>query len=252
MLMAGLIEFLIMANVASLAVAPDEVAALRSLATHHIDGEGGRIDEATKLSCADLATRLDVSTQTASRRLQRLEEIGVITRKPERDGQWVTITEDGIRILRSEYEAYRRIFDEPTVVELIGHVTGGMGEGRHYITLGGYMEQFVTKLGYEPFPGTLNLELTEQSIRRRPGLESTHAIHIEGWADEQRTYGPATCYPAVIEGDHGATVESVHVIEPVRTHHDESNLEVIAPVKLRDELTLTDGDRLTVIAGEML
>lgn len=241
-----------MADVASLAVAPEEVTALRSIATYHLDAEGGNVDEPVKLSCADLAARLDVSTQTASRRLQRLEEIGLIVREPERDGQWVTVTDDGIRIMRSEYETYRRLFEDTPVVELIGNVTGGMGEGRHYITLDGYMEQFITKLGYEPYPGTLNLELTEQSIRRRPGLEATHSVFIEGWADEQRTYGPATCYPAIVEGSRGQSVEQAHVIEPVRTHHDDSQLEIIAPVRLRDELDLTDGDRLTVIAGDLL
>lgn len=241
-----------MAEVASLAVSPDEVTALRSIAALRQDAHGGRFDEPVKLSCADLAGRLGVSTQTASRRLQRLEEIGLITRETERDGQWVTVTEDGIRIMRSEYEAYRQLFEDTPAVELIGHVTGGMGEGRHYITLAGYMEQFRSRLGYEPFPGTLNLDLTEQSVRRRPGLEATSSIHIDGWEDEQRTYGPATCYPAIVEGDRGQTVEHAHVIEPVRTHHDESNLEVITPIKLRDVLDLDDGDRLTVIAGEML
>jgi riboflavin kinase len=36
------------------------------------------------------------------------------------------------------------------------------------------------------------------------------------------------------------------VIAPERTHHDEDQLEVIAPVKLRDVLGLADGDHLTV------
>ena len=40
--------------------------------------------------------------------------------------------------------------------------------------------------------------------------------------------------------------EPTHVIAPERTHHDADKLEIIAPVKLRDELALTDEQEVTV------
>ncbi|MDY6780756.1 MAG: DUF120 domain-containing protein, partial [Halobacteria archaeon] len=104
----------------------------------------------------------------------------------------------------------------------------------------GYMRQFREKLGYEPFPGTLNLELDPESERARSALSNSEGIEIEEWENEERTFGAATCYPAEIEGIEG------HVIYPHRTHYPDEMLEVIAPVKLLDELGIGEGDVVNV------
>ena len=226
------------------AVGHDELATLRRVAL-----DGGLAGE-TKLSCASLAEALDVSTQTASRRLQALEAGGLVERDVVADGQWVALTDAGERALRGEYEAYRRLFEAPARLALRGAVTSGMGEGRHYISLPGYMRQFAERLGYEPFAGTLNLDLDAESVRARAGLASFAPVPIDGWEDDERTYGPAVCYPAAVETPDGEAYEPAHVIAPERTHHDEDQLEVIAPERLRDVLDLTDGDPLVVTVEE--
>jgi riboflavin kinase len=232
-----------MATTAETAVGHDELAVLKLLALN------GALEGEVKTSCRDLADRLDASNQTASRRLRRLESADYLRRDTVSDGQWIAITEDGERALRGEYEDYRRIFEDGVGVELTGTVTTGMGEGRHYITLDGYMEQFVEKLGYEPFPGTLNVDLTEASIRRRSALPAEDAVHIDGWENEERTYGPAYCYPAGIESA-GRSYDGVHVIVPERSRHDEDQVELIAPDKLREELDLEDDDRVRIRTGD--
>jgi riboflavin kinase len=233
-----------MTGVTASAVGHAELATLKSLALEHgLDGEA-------KISCSALADRLDASTQTASRRLQRLEEAGLLEREIVGDGQWVAVTEAGERALQHEYADYRRIFERDAEVELRGDVTSGMGEGRHYISLSGYMRQFDEKLGYEPFLGTLNVELESGSVRERGWLTSYEPVTIEGWEDEERTYGPAYCYPATVENEAGDRYEDAHVITPERTHHGDDQLEVIAPVKLRDELDLDDGSTLTAYVTE--
>lgn len=221
------------------AVGYDELAALKLVAL-----DGGLVGD-VKVSCAGLGGRLDASSQTASRRLQRLESAGLIEREVVSDGQWVSVTADGESRLRAEYADYRRIFESTPELSLTGNVTGGMGEGRHYISLPGYMRQFKEKLGYEPYPGTLNVELDEASVRARGELSSIEAVPIDGWEDEERTYGSASCYPATLSGN-DRTFEPVHVIVPDRTHHDESKAELIAPEMLRDELGLADGDEVAV------
>ncbi|MFB6112923.1 MAG: DUF120 domain-containing protein [Halodesulfurarchaeum sp.] len=218
----------------------DELATLKLLAL-----DGG-LRAAVKTSCSELADRLGVSNQTASRRLQALEDAGHIDRELVSDGQFVTITERGEMALKREYEEYRHIFESKASVQLRGTVTSGMGEGRHYISLPGYNEQFVEILGYEPYPGTLNVDLSPRSKRQRSALDSFDGIVIDAWEDEGRTYGGAHCYPAMIETDGGLTYGEGHVIVPDRTHHDEDQLEVIAPDKLRDELGLLDGDEVIV------
>ncbi|MCL9813699.1 CTP-dependent riboflavin kinase [Natranaeroarchaeum aerophilus] len=233
-----------MSNAPTLTVGHDELAVLKLLALD------GAIAGEMKASCSDLAEQLDVSTQTASRRLQRLEDAGYLTRETVTDGQWLSITDDGEQALRAEYEDYRRVFEGATTVELVGTITGGMGEGKHYISLPGYMAQFRERLAYEPFEGTLNVELTDASIRRRSAMEALEPVHIDGWEDEDRTYGPAVCYPATIEAADGERYEGAHVIAPERTHHDEDQLELIAPDRLRDELDLDDEHTVTVFVED--
>lgn len=224
-------------------IGSDEVRTLKHLALI------GALEGEEKLSCAALADRLDTSTQTASRRLQRLEDTDCIVRETVSDGQWIELTEAGEQRLRAEYASYRRIFERDVVVELDGSVTSGMGEGRHYITLDGYMEQFRTKLGYEPYPGTLNVDLTEQSIRSRASLDAFQPITIDGWESDDRTYGPAYCYPASLDVD-GQRYENAHVITPERTHHGDDHLELIAPDELRASLDLADGTEVSIFVTE--
>ena len=220
-------------------VGHDEVAALKTVALR------GGLREPVKVSCSTLGERLDASSQTASRRLQRLEAAGLLERDVVGDGQWVSVTGAGERRLRAEYADYRRLFEGEAGLTLAGTVTSGMGEGRHYIQLSGYHEQFVERLGYEPFPGTLNVSLTEAATRARAGLDSVEGVPIDGWEDDERTFGPATCYGAAVVAD-GESFEPAHVIVPERTHHDDDQLELIAPAKLRDELGLDDGAEVTV------
>ena len=225
---------LYMSEMETVGAEPDELAALKLL------GLEGGIEAGAKVSCSELASRMDTSDQTASRRLQALEEDGLVEREMLSDGQWVEVTDDGVAVLRREYDDYRRIFEGDESVELIGEVVSGMGEGKYYISLDGYVEQFVEKLGYEPFPGTLNLSLDDESTRRRAALENVDGTLIEEWENEDRTFGAVTCYDASIDG------VDAHVIRPHRSHYPEDTLEVIAPVKLRDELEIDYGDELIV------
>ncbi|SDE89375.1 DUF120 domain-containing protein [Halorientalis regularis] len=232
-----------MAQASEGTVGYDELATLKLLALE------GALEGQEKVSCSALADDLDASNQTASRRLQRLDDAGYVEREIVSDGQWIEITGEGESALRREYADYRRIFERDAAIELQGFVTSGMGEGRHYISLPGYMEQFIEKLGYEPFAGTLNVDLTDESVRARAGMASLEPVTIEGWEDDERTYGPAFCYPASVEvGD--SIYEPAHVIAPERTHHDEDQLEVIAPEKLREAIGLEDDDKVTINVTE--
>lgn len=231
---------LVFMSTAAPAIEHDEIAVLRLLALE------GALEGQAKVSCSGLADELDVSTQTASRRLQRLDDSDMIERDHVPDGQWIGISDDGRRLLRSEYETYRRIFDGVDSIELRGRITAGMGEGRHYIPLEGYRVQFVERLGYEPYPGTLNIILDEKSVRKRGRIEAVSPIVIEGWEDDERTYGPADCYPVEVLNEAGQRYTDAHVIVPKRTHHDEENLELIAPDRLREVLELDDGDAIDI------
>jgi riboflavin kinase len=194
-----------------------------------------------KLSSLILSRRIDSSPQTASRRIKELESRGLISRTIDPDGQWVTITDDGIEMLRKEYYEYVSIFEsEGKYLEFFGRLFTGLGEGRYYITKEGYKKQFEGKLGIAPFPGTLNIKLNDQSVLLRRRLEGREGMKITGFKAENRSFGDGKCFKAKI-GDLDCAV-----IIPERTHYPQDVLEIIASMNLRDALRVRDGDELCV------
>lgn len=117
-----------------------------------------------------------------------------------------------------------------------GIVTSGLGRGKKFVALDGYAHQFEQELGYEPHPGTLNLELGT-SVREK--LEPLDPTRLAGWEEDDRSFGAVDCYPAFVPD----SVDSVplHLIIPHRTDHDTFTIELISPVKLRDRFDLADG-----------
>lgn len=191
--------------------------------------------EQVSLSSTIFATSLGMSPQTAARRLSTLEEDGYISRVVTPEGQKVKITDKGISLLRSEYLDYQRLFEKNGHAVLKGKVVTGLGEGQYYISLDGYRNQFNEKLGFDPYPGTLNIRLTE------PFAPSEHeAVNIAGFKGESRTFGGCKCYPVRIKGVKAA------IIRPDRTSYPPNLIEIIAPIKLRQSLGLKDGDEVEV------
>ncbi|OFV67445.1 riboflavin kinase [Methanosarcinales archaeon] len=199
----------------------------------------GGINAPIKVSSHEFSEKLRSSPQTASRRLQELDEAGYISRTIQGNGQWMTITDLGVELLRNEYYAYQKIFEgNEDAIELIGTVMTGLGEGQYYIAQDGYMKQFSEKLGFQPFPGTLNLNLTKESTTLRKKLDNRKGIPISGFKAENRTFGGGRCFLGEIKGIKSA------VIIPDRTHYPEDIVEILAPVNLRKSLSVKDGDEI--------
>lgn len=132
-------------------------------------------------SSQTLGTTLGSSPQTASRRLQALERTRLIDRSVNPDGQHITVTAQGEEVLRREYSEYCKIFGrEETRFTLVGTLISGLGEGRYYMSLEPYRQQFLEHLGFEPFPGTLNIRLGQASIRQRKSLNSSNGSKYRG------------------------------------------------------------------------
>lgn len=191
------------------------------------------------LSSSMLAEALGTSTQTAARRLASLEEEGYIDRTVTSSGQKVKITDEGMVRLKHEHMDYQKIFFGGEHINKIkGKVASGLGEGQYYIALEGYSSQFREKLGFEPFPGTLNLQLPEPFAH----AESDSA-RIEGFKDQSRTYGRCQCFPGKI-GEIPCAI-----VRPERTSYPPRLVEIIAPANLRKTLGLKDGDEVEVVLG---
>lgn len=119
---------------------------------------------------------------------------------------------------------------------LDGKVVSGQGSGRKYLELPWVMQQIEEKLGFTPYPGTLNLLLSEESARVRKLLEKAKSFKIfpaEGY-----------CVGILIK----ATIKGLKcaLIIPQVKGYPENILEIIAPVNLREALKIADGDAVTV------
>ncbi|MCX9075381.1 MAG: winged helix-turn-helix domain-containing protein/riboflavin kinase [Candidatus Methanoperedens sp.] len=192
-----------------------------------------------ELSCSEFASHIDASPQTAARKLKSLEDGKLIMRQILHDGQLISITKNGVMELQREFNDYKAIFSGNGHKRfLTGRVITGLGEGQYYISLEGYRIQFREKLGFEPYPGTLNIKLDDQSTELRKGIRAN--VRISGFKNESRTFGSGSCFNVSISNISGA------VIVPERTHYPVDIIEVIAPVNLREYLNLKDGSIVQV------
>jgi len=201
--------------------------------------ETGAAGEAN-LSLSLLSKRVGKSKQTVSRGLGKLEKRGLIERKTSPRGQTVRITPRGKAALRSLYRELGRILHmESRPIELVGFVIPGLGEGGYYMSQEGYVKQFEEKLGFKPYPGTLDLRLDEKSIEAKEMILQMPLNEIKGFKTRKREFGPVRFVAAEIGG------KSAAVIFPARTHHSKI-IEVVAPQNLRKTMGLRDGARVTV------
>lgn len=205
----------------------------------------GAIEQPIKLSAGNFANSIKSSVQTAARRLQELEREGFAHRRITANGQWIMLTKRGVEQLKDEcYEYQELFFNTPKIeVEITGLLVTGLGEGGYYTTLEGYKKQFEEKLGFIPFPGTLNLSLDLLCIVARKRLDGRKGITIDSFETENRTFGGGKCFPCKILDDRAEGIKSA-VIIPERTHYPEDILEIISPVYLRGELNLKNGDEI--------
>ena len=206
--------------------------------------ELGASRRTVKISTEYFADKMSLSQQTASRYLIQLEKKGWIKRNITPDGCLVKVTDMGQQELKQLYSNLRLIFEAayPPSVTLEGVLFSGLGEGAYYVSKEPYRKQFIEKLGFDPYPGTLNIKLTtDYDIKTRSEIESYPAIELQGFQNETRSFGAAKCYPAIINNKvKGA------LLTAMRTHYDSSVIEIIAPICIRTHLKLKDGQKVKV------
>jgi riboflavin kinase len=135
---------------------------------------------------------------------------------------------------------FRQIFEFTDRIIFKGKVLSGIGEGRYYTEQSGYVEQFKEKLGFVPFPGTLNIEIELIERNKLRMLKDSNAININDFKNKNRTFGAVRCFRAKINGIDGA------IVLPLRTHYS-NVLELISEFHLRKKLNLKDGDCVEII-----
>lgn len=194
-----------------------------------------------EITTTDLAKKINRSQQLASKELLDLELIGLIERNKHSKKFSIRVTDKGFQevydlylFLKSTIETFKK------TLNFEGEIISGMGEGSYYMSLPGYKQRFKEKLGYEPYPGTLNIKLNSKLyVDRKKEILKLPSILIDGFSDKTRTYGWVKCYPAMLNESKDIN-GTILILE--RTHYDDTIIEVIAPFSIKDKFNLDNGD----------
>ena len=117
-----------------------------------------------------------------------------------------------------------------------GTVSIGLGEGAYFMSMPHYKNEIKKKLGFEAYPGTLNLKVSRTRLNL---LKKTNPIKIDGIKKNNMVFGGADCYRAKIKNINGS------IIIPHLTKHKHV-IEFIAPVHLKSELKLKHRDKIKI------
>ncbi|MCS7112817.1 MAG: CTP-dependent riboflavin kinase [Candidatus Bathyarchaeota archaeon] len=192
-----------------------------------------------EISTRRLGSILGLSQQSASRLLRRLEEEKLIERDKSFKSSRVKVTMEGFVPIIDLYNMLKNILEKPTILVFRGTVFSGLGEGAYYVKV--YSKFFLEKLGFIPYPGTLNVKLKSlDDIKIARSILMLPGINIKGFSNDSRSYGDVKCYKAYLRG------EEVYIVFPERTHYGADVIEIISAENIREKLKLRDGDIVDV------
>jgi len=191
-----------------------------------------------RITTIELGEALGMSQQNASRQLAMIEEAGYIERG--KDGIMLTAKATGeleslFSLLRSAFENVR--------IGIGGQLMSGLGEGKYYLSMEGYRKGISEKLGFLPFPGTLNIRIGKDGLWKKKAVLKMDPIIIPGFKDKDRSYGDLFAYRCKIKG----FADDCALIVPLRTHHGEDVIEVVSARSIKKAMKLADGDHVEVI-----
>jgi len=137
-----------------------------------------------------------------------------------------------------EYDKLAKMNDKLTVT---GKIVSGEKKGAFFTQLDWFQNQCQEKLGFKPFPGTLNLEIEAAMLPHIEALISSSGIEV---VPPDPNFCTGHVYPVNIMGVGGAIVVPA---EDVRVH-SKNILELLAPTCLKEALDVDDGDEIMLVA----
>ncbi len=123
--------------------------------------------------------------------------------------------------------------------EITGRVVSGAGKGAFFTRLDWVQEQCRSKLGFIPYPGTLNLEISDHALAVFEKLIKAKALDL---ISPDSNFCSGKILKISVGGIAGAIVLPA---EDVRVH-GKNIVEIISPVRLKDALGIADGDKVTI------
>ena len=126
-----------------------------------------------------------------------------------------------------------------------GRVVSGAKKAAFFTQLDWVLQQCSEKLGFKPFPGTLNVEILPECLLEAESIQEEKGLELAPPDPNDpidSTFCTAQVLPVSIEGIHGAII----IPEEKVKIHDKNIIEAIAPVNLKDALNVDDGDIITL------
>ena len=122
-------------------------------------------------------------------------------------------------------------------MKINGEVTTGLGKAAYFLSQEFYTREFKKNLGFVPFPGTLNIIVSDDYLDEINRIKNT----CENLIKPDEGFGAVKYIEATLNDKiNGA------IVFPAKTTHEENYLEFISETKLRDELMLNDGDIVSI------
>ena len=123
-----------------------------------------------------------------------------------------------------------------------GILVEGIKESSIFMGVPWVREQFIEKLHIDPYPGTLNLHITDsQDLEKLKEIKEQEGIEILPMDPE---FCSAKCFHVLVCGK----VKGAVVI-PLVDDYPEFKIEIIASARLKDLLSLKDGDIVPIEIG---
>lgn len=122
---------------------------------------------------------------------------------------------------------------------LVGRIVTGLGQGTSFTQLPWAREAFVSRVGIDPYPGTLNLRLEEpehlaawRQVREKTGIPIP---------PPSQDFCSAKCFKVMVEDRIAGAI-----VYPLVPDYPEDTLEIIAPVHLKSFLGAGDGGMIRI------
>ncbi len=124
------------------------------------------------------------------------------------------------------------------VIKLRGIVTRGIGESKSFTEIPWVKQQFIDKLGINPYPGTFNITILAEDEKKLNALRKTKGTEI---TPQDENFCAASSFPVLVN----RRISGAAII-PLVADYPQTQLEIISAENIKQTLSLNDGDFVEV------